>query len=303
MKTKPTAKKAKKKSTTTVYQIVTDQIIASLKQGTIPWRKPWSTAHGTPRSYDGRRYKGINVLLTLIACWQNNWKQPVFITRKKAEALGGGIVKGSKYTAVTLWLRFIPEEYKSNPEDCPRNEVRWSLRYYRVYNLAQTEGLPALPEISGPAEDFSPIDECETLVYDMETPPKIEETNGIRAFYSPKLDQITMPPASSFESPAFYYATLFHELSHSTGHESRLDRFKEDSFDRKGSSYAKEELIAEIGSSFLRAHTGIEAPDLAENTTAYIQNWIARLQDDPKLIMNAAKAAEKSTELILGPIA
>ena len=171
------------------------------------------------------------------------------------------------------------------------------LRYYRVFNLDQTEGIadklglgsiPVIPQ----------IDECERIVAQMPKRPQFEQ--DARAWYRPSSDTVGMPARNAFTSAEGYYATLFHELTHSTGHASRVGREGIEKLNSFGSeSYSREELVAELGSAMLCGVCGI-APAIIENSAAYLQSWIRALKSDSRLIVTAASAAQKAADFILG---
>jgi len=144
-----------------------------------------------------------------------------------------------------------------------------------------------------------PIENCESIIAQMPNPPAIEHTEA-SAYYQPSKDTVNVPPIHLFKSAAAYYSTFFHELTHSTGHESRLNRKSVSELSLYGShDYSKEELIAEIGSCFLCNHAGIEQATF-ENSAAYISGWTKKLQDDQKLVVHAAASAHKAVDFILG---
>ena len=162
--------------------------------------------------------------------------------------------------------------------------------------MAQVDGLPpqALPVIVD--NGLSPIEACEAIVAGMpQRPPILESGQG--AFYRPATDEVFMPPLRAFDSAEMFYSTMFHELSHSTGADSRLAR--PDAFaGRFGSEpYAKEELVAELGAAFLCARAGI-APATLEDSAAYLANWLKKLREDKRLIVTAAGAAQRAADFI-----
>ncbi|HEX7260761.1 MAG TPA: ArdC-like ssDNA-binding domain-containing protein, partial [Luteolibacter sp.] len=247
-----------------LYQVVTDQIIEAMERGVCPWKKPWKATGGCPRNIRGRRYRGINALLLAMQSALSNWTHPVFLTFNQVKELGGTVRKGEHSSIVVLWKASVPEEYASDPQACPASERKWLIRYYRVFNVAQVDGLlpQALPEI--PDNELSPIEACEAIVAGMPQRPPIRES-GQGAYYFPEKDEVFMPPLRAFDNAEAYHSTLFHELTHSTGHDSRLAR--PDAFaGRFGSEpYAKEELVAELGAAFLCARAGI-APATLEDS-------------------------------------
>ena len=273
-----------------VYEIITDTIIQKLEQGVIPWRKPWSGG-GLPQNFvSGKRYRGINLTLLNLS----DYSSPYWLTFKQAGELGGRIKKGEKSTMVVFWkwlqVTDVDEEDRSIDKQIP------FLRYYRVFNLEQTEGIDYTSEES--AIDFKPIENCERVVHEMSDCPVIRH-KGTRAFYSPSEDYIQMPPAGSFVSCEEYYSTLFHEMAHSTGHERRLNRSSLSDYAPFGSkTYGTEELIAEFSASFLCGHTGIEQ-ETVDNSAGYIGGWLKKIREDKKMLVFAAAKAQKAVDYIL----
>jgi antirestriction protein ArdC len=294
----------KKPSTSrpSIYQTVTDRIISSLKVGVIPWEKPWKSpryAGGPfPRNfYTGKPYRGINVLLL----WSSEYSSPFWLTFKQAQALKGNVRKGEHGTQI-IFYRQLPEYAKTTEDGREEDErVSFVLCHYTVFNVEQCDGL-TLPEISQPA--IAPeVDEdelCESIVTGWESRPALylNSPNEYRAYYRPSTDSVHMPARSRFVDAPHYYSTLFHELVHSTGHESRLHRIFGDRFGDE--IYSKEELVAEMGAAFLCAIAGIANEHTDRNTTAYIQNWIAKLEADNRLILHAAANAQRAVDMILG---
>ncbi len=276
-----------------VYSIVTDQIIAALERGVIPWRKPWQTAGSSadPRNgRTGRQYRGVNWFLLQLAPFDcNRW-----VTFKQAGEMGGTIRKGEKSSLVTFWKMLDGTDKETGEE-----KKIPMLRYYRVFNLTQCEGIELPADQKPILAEHERIAAAEAIVAGMPQRPPLRHTGG-RAYYTPALDSVTMPELGRFHSAEEYYSTLFHELTHATGHASRLGRIKETaSF---GSDpYAREELVAEMGAAYLCARAGIAQPIL-ENSAAYIQNWLKRLKDDRKLIVTAAAQAAKAADFIAGPM-
>jgi antirestriction protein ArdC len=290
------SEQTKSKEKLDLYQAVTDRIIEVMERGVCPWKKPWKAIGGPPRNIRGRRYRGINAFLLAAQSAFEGWTHPVFLTFKQAKELGGKVRKGERSTLVVFWKITVPKEYADNPQACPPEDRRWLLRYYRVFNVAQVDGLPsqAMPVIQD--NGLAPIEACEEIVANMPQRPEIRES-GTGAFYFLATDQVGMPPLKAFESAERYHSTLFHELVHSTGHDSRLARA--DAFEgRFGSDrYAKEELVAELGAAFLCARAGI-APATVEDSAAYLANWLKKLREDKKLLITAASAAQRAADFI-----
>ena len=174
------------------------------------------------------------------------------------------------------------------------------LRYYNVFHIDQCEGLKAR-HAEPLLQVVNPDQQAEDIIrnYLNASGVKLARQEGNRAFYRPSTDSITLPIQAQFKATSEYYSTAFHELTHSTGHASRLDRLSKTAY-FGSEAYSKEELIAEIGAAALVNHTGLETPDSFRNNAAYIQNWLQVLKDDKRFIVSAAGKAEKAVNLILG---
>lgn len=274
---------------TDVYQIVTDRIVRLLESGTVPWHQPWKGGNQWPRNLVSRKpYRGINVFLLKSAMYPS----PFWLTFRQIQTLGGTVKKGERSFPVVFW-KILKEEGDPEARRIP------FLRYYSVFNVTQCEGIN-VPVTQPVAVDrpFTPIDECERVVRDMQNPPAIRHHGG-GACYIPALDAVSMPEAKLFESPEAYYSTLFHELTHATGHASRLNRAEVADQGRFGSDpYSREELVAEMGAAFLSAHCEIENKTIIQSAN-YIQEWLKRLKDDRKLVVHAAAQAQRACDFIL----
>ncbi len=275
-----------------VYQKITDRIIALLEKGTIPWKKTWKASDHYPRNLISQKhYQGINVFLLLMS----GFSHPYWLTFKQAQELGARIKRGSRGVPVVFWKLYQTEDAESGePIEIPL------LRYYTVFNVSQVENLP---ERVMPEPDYisqvppNPIEDAGTIVCRFPNPPQF--VRGDSPAYFPVPDIITMPEQEAFSSEENYYATLFHECGHATGHESRLDRRSiSEKAASKFLSYSQEELVAEFTASFLCVEAGI-SPSTIENTAAYIQGWLNRLRNDRKILIHAAGAAQKAADYIL----
>lgn len=266
-----------------VYEIVTDRIKKQLESGVVPWRKPWK-GMALPVSWKTQKpYRGVN-LLTL--------EPGEYITKRQLEEIGGRVKKGEKYHMVYYfkWMQ------KEDPETGEK-ETYPIFRFYKVYEVSQCEGVNRKTQLEQYNHD--PIQKAEEIVQKYKDRPEITY-HPSRAFYRPSQDIIGMPSMSQFEKPEEYYSTLFHELVHSTGHPKRLNRKGFMEYDFFGDeNYSKEELVAELGASFLCAFAGIDNNTIT-NSAAYIQGWLQALQDDKKLIVHAASAAQKAVDYIMG---
>jgi len=273
-----------------VYEIVTEQVIRQLESGTAPWRKPWR-CEPPANLVSGKEYRGINpFLLTAQGYGSRYW-----LTFAQANKLGGHVKKGEKSSIVTFWK--IGEFQKEN-KDTGKTEDRKSilLRYYSVFNVEQTEGIADKLGLGNASPRVPSIDGCESIVSGMPNAPAMQQ--DARAWYRPSTDTVGMPSKSLFHSSEEFYSTLFHELTHSTGHASRVGREGIEQLNTFGSeSYSKEELIAEMGAAMLCGVTGI-APATIQNSASYLQHWITRLKGDSKLLVSAASAAQKAADYI-----
>lgn len=276
-----------------VYQIVTDRIIAELEKGNIPWRKPWTGIRSGAYSHStGRPYSILNQFMLP--------KPGEYITWTQIQAEGGRVRKGEKSSIVVFWKVYTKTEKNDKGEDVERNIP--VLRYFNVWHIDQCEGI----EPKFKAEDLTPPDPIEAAEeisadYLNRSGVKLEHVRGDRACYSPSLDRVTLPLFEQFDDSAEYYSTMFHELGHSTGHKSRLDRFTTGAAAAfGGEDYGKEELVAEITSACILSECGIETPESFKNSAAYVQNWLKAIRGDNKLIVSAASKAEKAVALIMG---
>ncbi len=270
-----------------VYSAVTDRIVAALESGVVPWRKPWSTGSGMPVNIrNGRAYRGVNVLLLGLA----GYSDPRWGTYKAIRECGGQVRRGEKGTRVILW-----KPTKSREDENGERRDYLLLRDYTVFNAEQCDGIEPLTHEQ---REHTPDAWSEQVVSSYcgnGGPGLFHGYSG--AWYEPARDIVKMPDAGTFVSGASYYSVLFHELTHSTGHESRLKRIEPALF---GSDpYAREELVAEIGAAMLAGLAGF-VDETTDMSAAYIAGWLERLKDDRKLIVNAAAQAQKAVDLIVG---
>lgn len=273
-----------------VYQIVTDRVISLLEAGTVPWRKPWAggDAQFPKNLVSGKEYRGVNIWLLSCA----GFSSPYWVSYKQAQARGGTVRKGEKSSIAVFWKRLeTADKATGEKKTIPM------LRYYRVFNVEQCEGVE-YPKPEAREVTFDPIAAAESIVAAMPGPPEITH-NEARAYYQRSNDRVNMPKRETFDKGEEYYSTLFHELIHATGHESRLGRLQNDKSNFGSSSYAKEELLAEMGASYLNAQAGI-VETVIDNSAAYIASWLGRLKEDRKLVVSAAAAAQRASDWILG---
>jgi antirestriction protein ArdC len=276
-----------------IYEMVTNRIIQKLEEGIIPWKQPWTEA-GLPRNLVSQKaYTGINVLLLASMGFARNY----FLTFKQINDLGASVKKGEKSIPVIFWKW----SEKEDPQTKEKKKVSM-IRYYTVFNVDQCIGIPEekIPIVINNACEIQ-IGELEAIIEDMPNKPRIRHLSS-EAYYHPKEDYISMPLLNHFKDAESYWGTLFHELIHSTGHQSRLNRKEIVDWTGFGSeSYSQEELVAEIGACYLKSHTGIDI-DHFENNVAYIQNWLTKLRNDKRFIIFASAKAQRAVDYILNAV-
>ena len=274
-----------------IYAEITARIIDQMENGIIPWQKPW-VANGKAISHaTGKAYSLLNQMLL--------GRPGEYLTFKQCQQAGGRVRKGEKSSMVVFW-KWIEQEDEETGE---KKEIPF-LRYYNVFHIDQCEGIsPRHTETLHMPDGAEAIEEAQEIIYDYLSREgvKLTHTEGDRAFYKPSTDEVVLPIRKQFMSTAEYYSTVFHELTHSTGHASRLNRLTSPAF-FGSEAYSKEELVAEIGASALVNHVGLETSNSLRNNVAYIQNWLRVLKDDKRLIVSASGKAEKAVNLILGSV-
>jgi antirestriction protein ArdC len=277
-----------------VYEIITQEILSALERGVVPWRRPWGGAQLAPKSATtGRSYRSINTWLLFIAAERHGYESPWWLTYKQAQALGGQVRKGERASIVTFWKEWETEDRQTG------EEIKVPvLRYFNVFNAEQCDGLGAKftsrPDVE--TFDHSPIHACERIAAGYVGGPMVEH-GGFRACYQPGVDRVLMPRPELFEQREAYYATLFHELIHSTGHEGRLNRPSLGTQDLE--AYGREELVAEMGAALLCGVAGI-SPATVENSAAYLAGWCKAIRQDCKLVIQSAAAAQRAADWTLG---
>lgn len=287
-----------------VYQQVTDRICDLLEQGTAPWQSPHFARVGFPRNFSsGKRYRGINVFLL----GSMGYASPFFLTFLQAKELGGHVRKGEKGSLVLKYGTYAKETDAIKENGDPVTEERRYLKAYTVFHASQIEGIEfPEPEILILTNRDQTIKAAEKIVAGMPNPPAIEEGRAACPSYLPKADLVEMPAREYFERLEGFYKSLFHELSHATGHASRLARetlLKNAGIGSVGDDrkvYSKEELVAEMGAAFLAAEAGIVLDD-HQNTAAYLNSWLTvlKLKENRRWIVEAAGQAQKAADYIL----
>jgi len=286
-----------KASAVSLYDQVTNRIIAELETGRLPWVQPWDKAGlpaGLPRNAGTSRcYSGINVLILWATVIERGYGRQAWITYRQAEALGGHVRKGEAGTTVCYADRFTPkseQERAAHDGDAARQIA--FLKRFTVFNVDQCEGLPSeLPGIVAPLPERQIIPRAEELIDAIGADFRI---GGDRAFYAPGLDFVQVPQPQLYRVPIDFYRTAFHELGHWTGHGSRLARDLSGQFG--DAFYAKEELVAEMTSAFVCAELSIE-PSVRHSD--YIGSWLEVLREDSRAIFRAASVASKAANFII----
>ena len=270
-----------------IYQQVTDRIIAQLEQGVIPWHKPWIGKGAAISHSTGKPYSLLNQLIL--------GKPGEYLTFAQCVKEGGHIRKGEKSSFVVFW-KFLEEPDENEPDKVKRVPF---LRHFSVFHIDQCEGIKPRHD-TDTAQSIEPDAAADAIITDYlkRSGVRLIHQEGGRAFYRPSADSVTLPLLEQFKERAEYYSTAFHELTHSTGHASRLNRLtKVACFGSE--EYSKEELVAEIGAAALVNHVGLETSSSFRNSAAYVQSWLKALKDDRRLIVSAAGQAEKACGLIL----
>ena len=287
-----------------IYAEVTDYVIAALEKGDILWNKPWHS-YGMPRNVTGETpYRGWNAFLLNFICLYKQYETPYFITYLQAQQLGGNIRKGEKGYHI-IYMAPVKSRYRSTTVRDEATGIERQIpemvrvpKMHTVFNIAQSEGIDFKIDKPTHRTAIQKIEDCEKVIAAMPKRPPITHT-GDSAYYVPSLDEVFMPEQSLFHNDEGYYCTLFHELAHSTGHSSRLNREELMTHDGFGGKYySKEELTAELTAAYLCGVTGIQQQTI-DNSAAYIKGWLHKLRDDKRFFLNAASQARTASEYIL----
>ncbi|WP_419208241.1 ArdC family protein (plasmid) [Photobacterium leiognathi subsp. mandapamensis] len=292
-KSKRKGKKRVAKVTKDMYQIVTDRIISALENGVKPWACPWDKTQQCdmlPVNFKTKaQYSGVNILLLWSETVEKGYSSPYWLTYKQAAELGGNVIKGQKGTAIIYYKLWEKKKRGRGGGKIPM------LKSFTVFNLDQIENIEK-PAVT--------VNEERIKNNELEIMPHVDNAIlntgavinhlGVRAFYSPSQDTITMPTHDRFQSSSDYYATLLHELTHWTAHKSRLDRNLKGNFGSK--DYAFEELVAELGAAFCCADLGVFGDVQHES---YIASWLKALNNDKKYIFKAASLASKAHKFLI----
>ena len=285
------------KTTTDAYAKVTNQVIDLMEKGIIPWKKTWNAALDAPQNFvTGRPYNGFNNFILTVLAMVHHHTTNFWLTYNQAKNLGGNIKKGEHGTTIIYWIIKKDEEAPKDPKD--ENKKVMFPKAHTVFNLDQTEGIEyQVNERAATTENEKNVI-CQQIVDEMPKRPEIV-CKGCQPCYAPIQDTVYIPVVENFDSTNEYYATLFHELAHSTGHASRLNRKEVSQGTHFGTGdYSREELVAEFTSLFLCEKANILSHTI-ENSTAYLQNWLTALKNDKKMLLIASSQAQKAANFIL----
>jgi antirestriction protein ArdC len=304
-----------------LYQVITDKVIELLEAGTVPWQRPWNQ-YGLARNFaTGHVYTGINAFLLNFF---PSFDVPFYLTYKQAQALGGQVRQGAKAETVYFFKTLYKDADGKNltvensrvakPAQIAKlgdgDKFVKAIpmpRTFHLFNIADIDGIVFnIPEISD--NPNAPIQACDNFLTGLQSVPEVRHEDLNHAYYAPVADQINMLPLPRFSCSPAYYKTLFHEITHSTGHESRLCRpgitLPTEQRVPGSEPHAHEELIAELGAVYLCQHAGITvAPPLGagglENAAAYINSYLGHLKNDKRFLFQASSQAQKAVNFLL----
>lgn len=280
-----------------LYAEITNRMITELSAGRIPWQKPWRGENDLAISHTtGKPYSFLNQMLL-------RFRPGEYLTFKQCADEGGRVRSGEKGHMIVFW-KWVEKKDGDvilMPDGRKVIEQIPILKYYTIFHLDQCNGIK--PRWEKPADGPAPAPDAhaEQIIRDYVARSGVTFISrpGNQAFYRPSDDTVVVPALSQYDNVAEYYSTSFHELTHSTGHSSRLNRIT-DIAAFGSEQYSKEELCAEMGSAFLVSIAGLETRDSFRNSAGYVQGWLRALNDDKRLVVAAAGAAQKAVELIVG---
>jgi antirestriction protein ArdC len=284
----------------TLYDEITDRIIAELEVGRVPWVQPWGTAAAKaplamPKNAStDRQYSGVNILILWGAAIERGFTGQSWLTFRQALSLGGHVGKGERGTTVVYADRFVPaDERRRAAETGEEAQAIPFLKRFTVFNTDQCEELPDEIATAAPPPPQGLIEPTvEALIKASGIPFRI---GGDRAFYATAEDYVQVPPPQAYFEPINWHRTALHELGHATGHRSRLNRDQGGSHSTR--KYAFEELVAELSAAFSCASLGI-VPTVRH--ADYIGSWLEVLREDNRAIVRAASQASKAADYLLG---
>ncbi|MHB8388538.1 MAG: ArdC family protein [Acidobacteriaceae bacterium] len=279
-----------------LHQQITDRILEAMETARSSSKRLWDSQPSLPLNFaTGKPYQGINVLILWAAGLQHGYASPYWLTYKQAAEQGGQVRKGEHGELCVFYKPWESEQVNTDGEnETKRGAV---LKSFRVFNLAQIDGIEAPAVAMRPS--FVALEEADRIL--AASPAPVLLGNGeTQAYYRPSSDTIHLPARERFTSHEDFYSVALHEMTHSSGHPSRLDRTFGKRFGDE--AYAFEELVAEMGSAFLCADLGIIGATLPGHAD-YLSSWLKVLRQDKKAILTAAAQAAKAQAFIRGLVA
>ena len=284
---------------------VTAKIVNALEQGTVPWHRPWGFTEPAQNHFSGHQYRGVNALLMLL----NDYQTPYFATMRQINEAGGRVKKGTKATAVyfrdvnhkdATGKRIAPAEYSQRKQNGDTSLRAYSfMKIFPVFNMQNVEGCPVKPNSKTANPDNQTDQLCETFLSAIQPAPQIKTVATDQPGYSPTTDAIYMPPINQFDESAHYYAVLFHELTHWTGHATRLNRpAVVTRHDFGTETYSREELTAELGAAFLCLKNNVLTDRVLTTAENYIGGWLKALINNKMMIWEAATEAQAAVQFL-----
>lgn len=288
-----------------LFETITKKVIEIIESGeTGKWDKPWTSILGGTGLHQNastkKDYQGFNQLALMVEAFLNGYEMPVWATYKQFQALGGQVRKGEKGTPLVKWgVTYFCDACKHKGAfvckvhgNQAASKKVWASSF-TVFNVAQQDGF----EVARPAETLTEPERFENVErFIAATGATIKFVAGDRAYHRRDTDEITLPLREQFKTAQGFYGTALHELTHWSAGPDRLERVKGTVFGDE--NYAKEELVAELGATFLAAKFGVEV-DPSEEHAVYIAGWLRAIKDDPKALYRAARDAQKATEFLL----
>jgi len=272
---------------------IVEPIREAMAKGDLLWLRGWNKGAGgglnfNPSKAGDPEYTGaVNNLLMWIAAATRGYGDPRWMTYRQAKKRGWKLLPGEWDKGGQEVYRPQMGWYTDKQDGNKRKPFVKGWHVYSVFNAQQFDGIPPMETL----EDLDTVtgyERAEAFYAALD----VETTHaGNQAKYSPSLDMITMPPTGLFTDTDEYHAVRLHEIGHSTGHKSRLDRGL---FGEGMAAYAQEELVAELFSAFACAHLGIQKEGMTQNHAAYLQSWHRRLGEKPQLFLDAVNAAWKA---------
>ena len=299
------------KSQKEIFSEIANKFVEALSQNIVPWQKPWTCIFGANPNLNEL---AISYCTKKPYSMLNQWLLPKgqYLTWNEIQKLGGKVQKGAKshsvYGFFPSWLIIETNEWvKQEPKHLESDQYKLflAMRSYKVFNVADCEGITphtfATPQPKNEEETIAIAEETIQGYLNKYPTLKFHKVLQDRAYYSPMLDEVFVPTMAQYQVKEEFYSTSFHELAHSTGHASRLNRSGITKFDHFGSdNYATEELVAEMASAMTLNYIGVSCEKAFNNSKAYVQNWAQKIKSDPKIVSIACQQAEKASRLILG---